>query len=285
MLASAYALSGKSKVAETIITSVGRDFEDYDSYNMTYGTSFRDRMVALEALALTGNLAEAVPIAANAAEKKSFSTQEAAFAAIAFDRLRSLTGPSGIDASVSGEAVKVSSSSVSVPVKGEVKVVNNAEGKLFAAFTDLIRDPAGTAVPAWSSSLGLSVRYVGSDGRPVNVKSLHQGDTFFAEATVTNPSKVSPKHNLVLSMPIPSGWEILNDRLTGGVDEGYDHTDIRDDRCNWFFDLESGKSRRFTLKLRAAYEGTYFLPSVSCNAMYDREITAGTASSTVSVVR
>ena len=71
MLASAYALSGKSKVAETIITSVGRDFEDYDSYNMTYGTSFRDRMVALEALALTGNLAEAVPIAANAAEKKS----------------------------------------------------------------------------------------------------------------------------------------------------------------------------------------------------------------------
>lgn len=285
MLASAYALSGKSKVAETIISSVGRDFEDYDSYNMTYGTSFRDRMVALEALALTGNLAEAVPIAANAAEKKSFSTQEAAFAAIAFDRLRSLTGPSGIDASVSGEAVKVSSSSVSVPVKGEVKVVNNAEGKLFAAFTDLIRDPAGTAVPAWSSSLELSVRYLGSDGRPVNVKSLHQGDTFFAEATVTNPSKVSPKHNLVLSMPIPSGWEILNDRLTGGVDEGYDHTDIRDDRCNWFFDLESGKSRRFTLKLRAAYEGTYFLPSVSCNAMYDREITAGTASSTVSVVR
>ena len=285
MLASAYALSGKTKVAEAIVSAVGRDFEDYDSYNMTYGTPFRDRMVALEALALTGNLAEAIPIAADAAEKKHFSTQEAAFAAVAFDALRSKTGDSGIDASVSGEAVKVSASSVSVPVSGEVKVVNNAGGKLFVAFTDLIRDPAGTAVPAWSSSLALSVRYIGSDGRPVNVKSLHQGDTFLAEATVTNPSKISPKHNLVLSMPIPSGWEILNDRLVSGVNEGYDHTDIRDDRCNWFFDLESGKSRSFTLKLRAAYEGTYFLPSVSCNAMYDREITAGTASSTVSVAR
>ena len=285
MLASAYALSGKTKVAEGIVSSVGGDFEDYDAYNMTYGTAFRDRMVALEALALTGNLTEAIPIAADAAERMHLSTQEAAFAAIAFDRLRSKTGASGIDASVSGEAVRVSASSVSVPISGDVKVVNNAGGKLFVTFTDLIRDPAGTAVPAWSSSLGLSVRYVGTDGHPVNIQSLHQGDTFLAEVTVTNPSKVSPKHNLVLSMPIPSGWEILNDRLVGGVNEGYDHTDIRDDRCNWFFDLESGKSRSFALKLRATYEGTYFLPSVSCNAMYDREITAGTASSTVSVAR
>jgi len=74
--------------------------------------------------------------------------------------------------------------------------------------------------------------------------------------------------------------------MRGGVqDENVLHKDIRDDRCNWFFDLGGNSSRTFTLKLRAAYEGEYTLPAVTCSAMYDPHIFANTASGSAAVVR
>ena len=74
--------------------------------------------------------------------------------------------------------------------------------------------------------------------------------------------------------------------MRGGGDETEaDHRDIRDDRCNWFFDLPHGKYKTFSLKLRAAYEGSYTLPAITCSAMYDPHVAANTASSTTAVTR
>ena len=39
------------------------------------------------------------------------------------------------------------------------------------------------------------------------------------------------------------------------------------------------------LKLRAAYEGTYTLPAVTCSAMYDPHVAANTASGSAAVTR
>ena len=83
--------------------------------------------------------------------------------------------------------------------------------------------------------------------------------------------------------PIERIREIQNERLRGG--DSYGHQDIRDDGCNWFFDLPAGASKTFKLRLRAAYEGQYTLPSILCEAMYEPRISAHTASATTSVVR
>ena len=102
---------------------------------------------------------------------------------------------------------------------------------------------------------------------------------------VSNPTSRDYK-SLALSERVPSGWEIRNDRLRGGsLDGEADYRDIRDDRCNWFFDLPHGKSRSFTLKLRAAYEGIYTLPAITCSAMYDPHVAANTASGSALVTR
>ena len=79
---------------------------------------------------------------------------------------------------------------------------------------------------------------------------------------------------------VPSGWEIRNERMTGAVTGGssYDYKDIRDDRNIWYFSLGQGKSKTFVTKLRAAYEGSFTLPSVKCEAMYDASVFAQTAS-------
>jgi len=93
---------------------------------------------------------------------------------------------------------------------------------------------------------------------------------------------------VALSQVIPSGWEIINERLTGAVvasQNAFDYNDIRDDKSIWYFNLHRGTSKTFKLKLRAAYEGQYTLPSISCEAMYDSLISAATASGKAEVTK
>ena len=90
---------------------------------------------------------------------------------------------------------------------------------------------------------------------------------------------------MALSLGIPSGWEIVNDRMTGSTlqEDGYDYKDIRDDRVDWFFGLPAKRSKTFRVQLRAAYEGSYILPAVVCQAMYEPTLNANTASGTAVV--
>ena len=43
--------------------------------------------------------------------------------------------------------------------------------------------------------------------------------------------------------------------------------------------------KTFKLKLRAAYEGSYTLPAITCSAMYNPQVAANTESRTTSVTR
>ncbi|MBO4755741.1 MAG: alpha-2-macroglobulin [Bacteroidales bacterium] len=281
MLASAYALAGKSKIAEDLINEVSTDFPEYLPYNLTYGTSFRDRMVALEALALTGRITAALPIAQGSVETMNWlSTQESAFAAIAFHRLFEKVGTSAIKASVNGSNVASNGSVATVPASGNITVKNNADGLLYGTLVTVSRPAAGEVVPARSNGLRLEVTYKDEQGRTVNPARLMQGMRFSATLKVYNTAQGADLENLALSCRIPSGWEIQNDRLMGGAGDegGYDHKDIRDDRVNWFFGLPAGKVKTFTVQLRAAYEGSFALPAIVCEAMYQPSINASTAS-------
>jgi hypothetical protein len=287
MLASAYALAGKAKIAEALIDEVSSDFPEYLPYNLTYGTSFRDRMVALEALALTGRITAALPIAQQAAANTRWlSTQETAFAAIAYHRLYEKVGTSAIKAQVNGSDVVSNASVATLPVSGKVSVKNNADGPLYGTLVTVSRPAAGTVVPARSNGLRLEVVYKDEKGNSLNPAKLTQGTRFSATIKVYNAVPGADLQNLALSCRIPSGWEIQNDRLTGGEDGGgYDHKDIRDDRVNWFFGLPAGKSKTFTVQLRAAYEGSFALPAILAEAMYQPSVNASTASGTAVVSR
>ena len=281
MLASAYALSGKKEVALKIIDSVDLNFEKTNPYNITFGSSLRDMLVAMESLALVSRTDEAVRLAQDIVKEKDLSTQESAFAAIAFDRLRSELSASSVKADVGGKEVSASAQT-SVPIEDKVDVRNNSDGPLYLSFVDLIKGPAGTPVPASANGISLSVRYEDADGRRIDSDKIRQGTVFKAVAEVRNLSKVLDYEMLALSLRIPSGWEIQNSRLIGGNEIT---ADIRDARCDWFFNLGKGQNKSFTLTLRAAYEGRYILPSASCSAMYEPEISASTASSHTEVTR
>ena len=140
---------------------------------------------------------------------------------------------------------------------------------------------------ARGNGLRVEVSYQGENGDKVTPASLKQGTRFTATVKVSSLLAGKDLEQLALSLRIPSGWEILNDRLTGGADgsEGYDHMDIRDDRVNWFFALPAGRYKTFTVGLRAAYEGSYAMPAVVCEAMYEPALNASTEAGTAVVTR
>ena len=87
---------------------------------------------------------------------------------------------------------------------------------------------------------------------------------------------------------VPSGWEIINDRLndTGtGSKSKADYVDIRDDRVLTYFDLRRNEKKTFELTLNASYEGRYYLPAIQVEAMYDNSISANTSGKWITVKR
>jgi uncharacterized protein YfaS (alpha-2-macroglobulin family) len=98
-----------------------------------------------------------------------------------------------------------------------------------------------------------------------------------------------PYENLALSQVFPSGWEIVNTRVqdvsSGLKEDGFDYRDYRDDRVYTFFGLQPYQKKTFRVRLNAAYAGNYYLPAVSCEAMYENNIQAHTKGRWVRVVR
>jgi uncharacterized protein YfaS (alpha-2-macroglobulin family) len=51
--------------------------------------------------------------------------------------------------------------------------------------------------------------------------------------------------------------------------EGIDYQDIRDDRVFSYFTIGAHETKTVEVGFNAAYQGSYYLPAVSVEAMYD----------------
>ena len=83
--------------------------------------------------------------------------------------------------------------------------------------------------------------------------------------------------NIALTFPIPTCWEISNDRIaldSNGGSASFDYQDIRDDVVYTYFALPRRDSVVYTFHATVAYKGEYFIPAVHAQAMYDNAIRA-----------
>ena len=125
-----------------------------------------------------------------------------------------------------------------------------------------------------------------SKGKTLNENSIPQGTDFYAIVTISNTGIYKKYTDLALTYIVPSGWEIYNERLlTNSSSNGILYQDIRDDRFLTYFDLAKGQSQEIKIRLRAAYVGTFILPAITCEAMYDVNVFARTKASKTTVVR
>ena len=132
----------------------------------------------------------------------------------------------------------------------------------------------------------MTIDYCQPDGKPLDVSSLVQGTQLLMIASVTNTT-FREVDNIALTQMVPSGWEIMNTRLFETVmplkESIYESRDYRDDRVYTYFSLNSGETKRFYLLLTASYRGTYTVPAVVCEAMYDNTVRARRPGGTVNI--
>ena len=141
-------------------------------------------------------------------------------------------------------------------------------------------------IAASQNGIRLTVDYKTMEELPLSVSDLEQGTNFEARITVQNPT-VQPLSHLALTTIIPSGWEILNTRflpVSATKDTKVSYQDIRDDRVLSYIDyLPAGSQVTVKINLCAVYAGRFYLPPVTCEAMYNQMIRANTSSSWVEV--
>ncbi|MDR3327484.1 MAG: alpha-2-macroglobulin [Prevotellaceae bacterium] len=305
-LASAYAVCGKIKVAEELVRNVSTQIEKYDGAEYyTYGSFDRDEAMILETLVLMGRIKDAFGVAqevsASLSRETSFSTQSTAFALVAMGSLaEKMSGSLDYSWKVNGNAQKAVKSAKAIvqhnistkTARGKVSITNTGKGAIYANLVCYSR-PAKDTLPETSHNLNITVSYTDINGNTVNVSSLSQGTDFYANIKVANTG-FGNYYNLALSCIIPSGWEIFNSRYFDREENNeesnsnssvFDYQDIRDDRVLTYFSLQQGQSKTINIRLQTSYLGSFVLPAVLCEAMYDTSVFARTKARRVEVVR
>ena len=281
-LASAYALTGKKDVANGLIFNASTDVGEYSFNNDTYGNPARDQAMMMETYLLLGQTEKALGLAntvAQALSREYISTQTASFGLSAMSKLAKRMGKGNIEIkwTLNGKSMTAVNTPQPFHTVGlkpaenlSASVTNQGSAKVYARLTAQTQPLEITGAQPQQASFRISVRYTDATGNPVDVKTLKQGREFRAVVTVEN----SPQQaftDLALVQIFPSGWEIFNERLVNGngsSNENYNYRDIRDDRVLTYFNLSAGQTKSFSVRLQAAYRGTYYLPPVSCQAMY-----------------
>ncbi|HUH45705.1 MAG TPA: alpha-2-macroglobulin family protein, partial [Arenibacter sp.] len=284
-LAATYGLIGQVGVAEQLMQTARYDQDDRNLYSYTYGSSDRNKAMALETYVLMGDKVKSQELAKMLAQRLGtdqwMSTQSTAYSLLALAKFADMVGGKGIKV-----AMKVNNTSLQVDtektlanenldvLKGDNPITINNEGDntLYVSIVNSGILPVGEE-KVMARNLMASVAYKGRDGSKMDPSTLSQGTNFVAEVTLTN-IKATDLKNVALTEIFPSGWEIVNTRFTDFGDFAQNevtYTDLRDDKANFYFDMKGNETKVLRILLNASYLGKYYLPGIQAEAMYDND--------------
>jgi hypothetical protein len=285
-LATAFATTGRPEVSAGLLdvrnTLTEPEYSDY-----YYGGELRDKAIILYTLTLLKNEEQALPllreICDNFNDNRWYSTQAVAWGLFAYMKWTEMlpgdnTSASKIKVSVNGAtseqtilSKQVWSKEINMISGNNSMVVENKSEKPLYVTLVTKGIPLTSDQAREDKGLNMKIDYVNLDLKPVDQKNLVQGSDFMMIVKVTN-NTFRRVDNIALTQMVPSGWEIQNTRLfeaNYGIKENtYDYRDFRDDRVNTYFTLNQGETKTFILILNAAYKGSFYQPSVWCEAMY-----------------
>jgi len=289
LLAASYALAGRQKKAKQLFEDAHVSFNGKFTRRTggDFSSSYREETIWLFVDTLTGGSRNALKIAKEIGETLSsdrwLNTQEISWSLISLipyyqgnsnatssfeiigknSEKGSFTSPVFIKSLVATENAKTQ----------EIEIKNTGKTTLFGTLSATGKAIAGAEKPK-SDGLSLDVTYT-KDGDEVSATDLKIGDTFTITVSIENDT-VSEVQNVALTLPIPTCWEINNDRI--GLDEdynsNYDYQDIRDTAIYTYFSLSGRKEKTFQFSATVAYDGSYAVPAISAEAMYDNSYSA-----------
>jgi len=286
-LSAAYALAGQKEASDQISKSANINFTPPRYNYYTYGSVDRNRAMALETMVLTKDSKQrevAEYIAKELSGNRWMSTQTTAYSLLAMAKMVNANGGKAMDISytINGKTETIASKNTIAQRQLVVKdgnntmsFTNNKDNVIFVRILNSGKLPLGEEL-AEQRGLSVAVQYKDLKGNTIDVSKLQQGQDFVATVSVSN-LKHESVNDIALTQIFPSGWEIVNTRFTAfgsNTTSQARYTDIRDDRVNFYFDLnKKGKqdTKTFNIMLNASYLGTYYLPGIQAEAMYDND--------------
>ena len=276
----------RSYIADSLKVSFGSKNNRLTGY--TFNSMYRERAIWLFVDTILGGSRSSLKIAKDIGETLSSSswlnTQEISWSLIALIPYYqgSISEKASYEVKANGKTYKDTLSSNAVIVsldskdnekKQEIEVKNTDKSTLFGTLCAKGRALAGEETDK-SDGLKLNIEYT-RDGENVSEKELKLGDTFTITIEVSNTTYSDCK-NIALTLPIPTCWEINNDRI--GLDEDYnssfDYQDIKDSAVYTYFSLDGRQEKTFQFSATVAYKGSYYVPAISAEAMYDDSYSA-----------
>ncbi len=298
-LAAAYVLAGQKSAGQNLLLRANIDKESSDYNYYYYGSSERNRAMALETMLLLGQKQKAFTMASKLAKEMSnnewMSTQTTAYCLYSMSKFAVSNGPKGINIQFSkngkGETIStqktIADRSLVVQTgSNSVTLKNSKNNTIYVRILNTGILPIGEE-NAIQTDVSAAIVFKNRKGGVINVSKISQGTEFIAEVTIRNQRNESVQ-NVALSQILPSGFEIVNTRFTDYGDATNniaDYIDIRDDRTNFYFGMKARETKVFRILLNASYLGNYYLPGLQCEAMYDNTFLARTKGFWVEVVK
>lgn len=295
ILAHAFMVIGEDDLADLMQKTATQTTESYKELAGSFGSSLRDQAIITRVLIDRGEKEDAKRLIDemvdqfNADNRYQFSTQERAQALITFCQfvgdLGKVEDTLTYDIQLSDELLSDQQLAFAPHdyelSEGEmtesISVANKSDSDLYTTIAmtgQALRDETKKS----EQDLSLMVTYSDEDGNSINPKSIQKGQDFKVSYTVVHPGLRGDYENMALTAILPSGWEILNQRMkqNSTLDQGdaYDYKDVRDDRVLIYFNLKKGSKKTFNFMFNATYEGKYWAAPVFCEAMYDASINA-----------
>jgi len=286
-LAAAYALAGQNEASTAISKTANIDFQSPKYNYYTYGSVDRNRAMALETMVLTKNPQQrelAEYLAKDLSSNRWMSTQTTAYGLLAMAKMVEANGGKDLklEYTINGKPESISSKNAiaqrNLPIKegdNQLTFSNKNANLVYVRVLNSGKLPLGQELVE-QRGLSATIAYKDINGNIINISNLKQGQDFVATINISNLKNESV-NDVALTQLFPSGWEIINTRFTdfGEITTSQArYTDIRDNEVNFYFDLpQKGKqgSKTFNIMLNASYLGTYYLPGIQAEAMYDHD--------------
>jgi len=295
LLSSAYCLAGRKETAQNLLDGLGRLKSNYRETGGDFSSSFREKGLELFAYSQlnssTSTKADAIAkeIAETLSKEQWLSTQETAWLLFSllpyYSNKKTAEGIYTLwnDLDEKSGSFKEKAITENLPVsykfQGQNVYVRN-DGKATLYGTMIC---SGIASPGSESAMNKGITLT-ADGLN-KLKNIKAGEEVTLKVHISNQGS-SNIENIVLTIPVASGFEFANERLANSsyTSSNYSYQDIRDDVIYTYFDLNGRSSKDFYFRVTAAYSGNFVVPAIYAQAMYDDSIKAVIPGFTVNMI-
>ncbi|HEX2958036.1 MAG TPA: MG2 domain-containing protein [Chitinispirillaceae bacterium] len=290
LLAAAYHISGQKDVAKKVYQNSQTEITNYRETGGTFGSPIRDRSLIAYCLIKMDEMAMAGKILLSVTKEYRpwgwYSTQETSISLLALSTLYAKSPITGGDIPFTLAIKGLKTEKITCKTNQTTIDLNDAFGREITIstshkdpmFISLVREgiPLEDRIKTERKNMEITRNFYDDDGNPITLEDISQGEPFWVRYQVQGTTGETIE-NIALSSMFPSGWEIINYRLEGleypeWITNFYasdgTYMDIRDDRVNWFFDLNDGGSFNCVVKINPSFKGNYRLPPISVEAMY-----------------